>query len=414
MAMVQRILIANRGEIAVRVVRTARALGIETVALYSQADRHALHVTQADTALALPGVTPGESYLNQDAVLDALHRSGADAVHPGYGFLSENAEFAQAVADAGAVFIGPTPQAIRAMGLKDAAKARMDAAGVPVVPGYLGEDQSPAHMAQEAQRIGYPVLIKARAGGGGKGMRKVDTADAFADALESCQREAQAAFGDPTCLIEKWITTPRHIEFQIFGDAHGAVVHLYERDCTLQRRHQKVIEEAPAPGMTDEMREAMGTAAVAAARAVDYRNAGTVEFIVDATDGLRPDRFYFMEMNTRLQVEHPVTEAITGIDLVEWQIQVARGAPLPLRQDQIPLRGWAMEARVYAEDPATGFLPSTGHLRHVRFGAGARVDTGVGAGDEITPYYDPMIAKLIVQGDTRSAALGALSRALDA
>ncbi|MEM9267401.1 MAG: biotin/lipoyl-containing protein, partial [Pseudomonadota bacterium] len=340
---------------------------------------------------------------NQVEVLRALAETGADAVHPGYGFLSENAEFARAVAQAGAVFIGPSPEAIQAMGLKDAAKARMEAAGVPVVPGYLGEDQSADRMAQEAAQIGYPVLIKARAGGGGKGMRKVDAPADFPAALESCQREGAAAFGDPTCLVEKWITTPRHIEVQVFGDAHGNVVHLYERDCTLQRRHQKVIEEAPAPGMTSEMRAAMGEAAVAAARAVGYQNAGTVEFIVDATEGLHPDRFYFMEMNTRLQVEHPVTEAITGQDLVEWQIRVARGEALPLAQADIPLEGWAMEARVYAEDPSTGFLPSTGKLDYVRFSTSARIDTGVRQGDHISPYYDPMIAKVIVTGETREA-----------
>ncbi len=407
--MFKRILIANRGEIACRVIRTAQRMGIETVAIYSHADADAPHVHAATLAEPVGPAPVSESYLNTDAIRKAIEASGADAVHPGYGFLSENAEFAEML---GKRFIGPSATSIRAMGLKDAAKARMEAAGVPVVPGYHGDDQSPERLAKEAGKIGYPVLIKARAGGGGKGMRKVDRAEGFADALASCQREASASFGDPSCLVEKWITTPRHIEVQVFGDTHGNVVHLFERDCSLQRRHQKVIEEAPAPGMSDEMRSAMCEAAVTAAKAINYVGAGTIEFIVDATDGLRPDRFYFMEMNTRLQVEHPVTEAITGLDLVEWQIRVAAGEPLPLSQDQITCTGWAMEARVYAEDPFNGFLPSTGTLHRLVLDDSVRVDSGVREGDEISPYYDPMIAKLIAHGDTREDARRKLVRAL--
>ncbi|HTN95904.1 MAG TPA: biotin/lipoyl-containing protein, partial [Nordella sp.] len=335
------------------------------------------------------------------------------AVHPGYGFLSENAEFAEAVEAAGLAFIGPSPSAIRAMGLKDAAKALMEKAGVRVVPGYHGDNQDAVFLAERAAEIGYPVLIKARAGGGGKGMRRVDREDEFAAALEAARREAVAAFADGAVLIEKYLTKPRHIEIQVFGDRHGNVVHLFERDCSLQRRHQKVIEEAPAPGMTAQMRHAMGDAAVRAAQAIGYSGAGTVEFIADVTDGLWPDRFFFMEMNTRLQVEHPVTEAITGLDLVEWQLRVAAGEPLPKKQSELAIDGWAFEARVYAEDPARGFLPSTGRLSHLSFPeTGARIDTGVRQGDRVSPFYDPMIAKLIVHGPTRAAALARLTQAL--
>ncbi|QDL91325.1 acetyl/propionyl/methylcrotonyl-CoA carboxylase subunit alpha [Paroceanicella profunda] len=411
--MIRKILIANRGEIATRVIATARRLGIATVAVYSDADAAALHVEMADEALRLGPAPAAESYLRGDLVIAAAQASGADAIHPGYGFLSENPGFVEAVEAADLTFIGPSAAAIRAMGLKDAAKRLMEEAGVPVVPGYHGERQEPEFLAAEAARIGFPVLVKARAGGGGKGMRRVDRPEDFTAALLSAQREAQAAFGDPAVLIEKYVTAPRHIEIQVFGDSHGNAVHLGERDCSLQRRHQKVIEEAPAPGMTPQMREAMGAAAVRAAQAIGYSGAGTIEFIVDGSDGLRADRFWFMEMNTRLQVEHPVTEAVTGLDLVEWQIRVASGEALPLRQAEITLTGHAFEARLYAEDAGRGFLPATGRLAHLRFPPGIRADTGVRTGDEISPWYDPMIAKLVTHGPTREAALSALARALD-
>ena len=409
--MFQKILIANRGEIAVRVMRTARRLGVATVAVYSDADAGSLHVSEADEAVHIGAAAARESYLVAEKIIAAAEATGAQAVHPGYGFLSENPDFVDAVEAAGLVFIGPSSSAIRAMGLKDAAKALMTEAGVPVVPGYHGAEQAPDFLAGEADKIGYPVLIKASAGGGGKGMRRVDDPGDFAASLEGAQREAEAAFGNAHCLVEKYVAKPRHIEVQVFGDGQRAV-HLFERDCSLQRRHQKVIEEAPAPGMTEEMREAMGGAAVRAAEAIGYAGAGTVEFIVDASEGLRPDRFYFMEMNTRLQVEHPVTEAITGHDLVEWQLRVASGADLPVTQDELTISGHAFEARIYAEDAAAGFLPATGRIAHLAFPDGARVDTGVRSGDAITPFYDPMIAKLVVHGADRAQALGALSRAL--
>jgi len=412
--MLPSLLIANRGEIACRVIRTARALGVRTVAVYSDADADALHVRLADTVVRLGPAPARDSYLRGDLILAAARETGAAAIHPGYGFLSENADFAEAVLDAGLIWVGPDPASIRAMGLKDAAKQRMIAAGVPVTPGYLGEDQSPERLAAEADRVGYPVLIKAVAGGGGKGMRRVDDAADFAAALAACRREAAAAFGDERVLIERYILAPRHIEVQVFGDRHGNVVHLFERDCSLQRRHQKVIEEAPAPGMDAATRAAVCDAAVRAARAVDYVGAGTIEFIADASEGLRADRVWFMEMNTRLQVEHPVTEAITGVDLVEWQLRVASGEPLPLRQEQLTISGHAIEARLYAEDPARGFLPSTGTLIAFRPGAGVRVDTGVEQGSTISPYYDPMIAKLIAHADTREAARARLGAALAA
>ncbi|MDP3339746.1 acetyl/propionyl/methylcrotonyl-CoA carboxylase subunit alpha [Frigidibacter sp.] len=409
--MFNRILIANRGEIACRVIDTARRMGVATVAVYSTADAASRHVAMADEAVLIGGPAPADSYLRGDAIIAAALETGAEAIHPGYGFLSENPEFVDAVTAAGLVFIGPSAAAIRAMGLKDAAKRLMAEAGVPVVPGYHGANQDAEHLAGAADAVGYPVLIKAVAGGGGKGMRRVDQPEDFAEALASAQREAAGAFGNAAVLIEKYVEKPRHIEMQVFGDGTHAV-HLYERDCSLQRRHQKVIEEAPAPGMTAEMRSAMGEAAVRAATAIGYSGAGTIEFIVDASDGLRPDRFWFMEMNTRLQVEHPVTEAITGIDLVEWQLRVASGEPLPMRQQDIPLRGHAFEARLYAEDVPAGFLPATGTLDHLAFPAGARIETGVRPGDAISPWYDPMIAKVIVHGPTRPVALAQLSRAL--
>ncbi|MGP3696166.1 acetyl/propionyl/methylcrotonyl-CoA carboxylase subunit alpha [Rhodobacter sp. NSM] len=410
--MFRKILIANRGEIAVRIIATARSLGVATVAVHSEADEVALHVAMADEAVAIGGPQPADSYLRGERIIEAALATGAEAIHPGYGFLSENPDFVEAVEAAGLVFIGPSASAIRAMGLKDAAKALMERAGVPVVPGYHGEDQEPEHLALMAADIGYPVLIKAVAGGGGKGMRRVERPEDFSAALASARAEARTAFGNDAVLIEKWIDCPRHIEVQVFGDGTGAV-HLYERDCSLQRRHQKVIEEAPAPGMTPAMREAMGDAAVRAARAIGYRGAGTVEFIVDGSEGLRPDRFWFMEMNTRLQVEHPVTEAVTGIDLVEWQLRVASGEPLPLAQEAIPLRGHAFEARLYAEDVPAGFLPATGRLDHLRFADGVRADTGVRSGDRISPWYDPMIAKIVAHGPSRASALNRLARALE-
>ncbi|KAB2657032.1 acetyl/propionyl/methylcrotonyl-CoA carboxylase subunit alpha [Brucella tritici] len=411
--MFQKILIANRGEIACRVIRTARKLGIATVAIYSDADAHALHVEMADEAVRVGPAISAQSYLNVSAIIEAAKEAGAEAIHPGYGFLSENAGFVDAVEAAGLVFIGPSAKAIRAMGLKDAAKALIEKAGVPVVPGYHGDNQDGAFLKSEADRITYPVLIKARAGGGGKGMRRVDQAADFAAALDSARREAEASFGDSAVLVEKYMTKPRHIEVQVFGDSHGNAVHLFERDCSLQRRHQKVIEEAPAPGMTPEMRAAMGEAAVKAALAIGYCGAGTVEFIADVSEGLRPDRFFFMEMNTRLQVEHPVTEAITGLDLVEWQLRVASGDTLPKRQDELSINGWAFEARLYAEDPARDFLPATGKLALFAPPENARVDSGVRTGDTITPFYDPMIAKIIAHGATRDEALNRLDAALN-
>jgi len=404
------LLIANRGEIACRIARTARRLGIRTVAVYSDADAHAAHVAACDEAVHIGGPRPQESYLRGDAILDAARRTGAQAIHPGYGFLSENAAFAADCARAGIVFVGPSPDSIAAMGSKSAAKALMEKAGVPLTPGYHGERQESDYLLEQARRIGFPVLIKAVAGGGGKGMRRVDGADAFAAALAGCQREAAASFGDPRVLIEKFVDPARHVEIQVFGDTHGNTVYLFERDCSVQRRHQKVIEEAPAPGMTAERRAQMGAAAVAAARAVHYAGAGTVEFIVGA-DGA----FYFMEMNTRLQVEHPVTEMITGLDLVEWQLRVAAGEKLPLGQQDLEIRGHAIEARIYAEDPERDFLPSIGSLEYLappETSATVRIDTGVRQGDEITPYYDPMIAKLIVHGATRADALASLRAAL--
>jgi len=412
-AMIGSLLIANRGEIACRIIRTARAMGIRTIAVYSDADRDALHVRHADEAVHIGASPARESYLVGERIIAAAQESGAEAIHPGYGFLSENADFAQAVRDAGLVWVGPHPDSIRAMGLKDAAKQRMIAAGVPVTPGYLGEDQAPDRLQREADAIGYPVLIKAVAGGGGKGMRRVDSATDFADALTSCQREASSSFGNSDVLIEKYILSPRHIEVQVFGDTHGNVVHLFERDCSLQRRHQKVIEEAPAPGMDAETRAAICAAAVRAAQAVDYVGAGTIEFIADASEGLRADRIWFMEMNTRLQVEHPVTEEITGQDLVEWQLRVASGEPLPRRQDELAIDGWAMEARLYAEDPTRGFLPSIGRLVAFDLGDGTRVDTGVEQGAGISPFYDPMIAKVIAWGPDRATARETLAAALD-
>ncbi|WCR11836.1 acetyl/propionyl/methylcrotonyl-CoA carboxylase subunit alpha [Paracoccus stylophorae] len=409
--MFQKILIANRGEIACRVIDSCRRLGVATVAVFSDADRAARHVAMADEAVHLGGAAPSDSYLRGDAIIAAAQSTGAQAIHPGYGFLSENPDFVQAVEAAGLVFIGPSPQAIRAMGLKDAAKALMEEAGVPVVPGYHGENQDPDHLASEAEGIGYPVLIKAVAGGGGKGMRRVDDPADFADALASAQSEARNAFGNAAVLIEKYILRPRHIEVQVFGDGDRAV-HLFERDCSLQRRHQKVIEEAPAPGMTPEMRKVMGAAAVRAAEAIGYKGAGTIEFIVDGSKGLRKDGFWFMEMNTRLQVEHPVTEAITGVDLVEWQLRVASGEKLPAKQEDLHITGHAFEARLYAEDVPAGFLPATGRLAHLAFPDGARIETGVRQGDTISPWYDPMIAKIVTHGPTRAVALRALEAAL--
>jgi len=401
----RKILIANRGEIACRVMRTAKRMGIRTVAVYSDADRHALHVEMADEARHIGPPLAAESYLRIDAVIAAAKASGAEAIHPGYGFLAENEDFAAACQRAGLVFIGPSPEAIAAMGDKSAAKRLMEKAGVPLVPGYHGETQDAALLAKEAARIGYPVLIKPSAGGGGKGMRVVTDGKAFAAGLEGARREAKAAFGDERVLIERYLERPRHIEMQVFGDAHGNLVHLYERDCSVQRRHQKVIEEAPAPRFAH--RAEMGAAAVSAAKAIRYTGAGTVEFIAEQ-DG----RFYFMEMNTRLQVEHPVTEMITGLDLVELQLRVATGERLPFTQEAVRARGHAIEARIYAEDPERDFLPATGRLVHLAFPAEARVDTGVRQGDEISPWYDPLIAKLIVHGEDRASALARLAAAL--
>jgi 3-methylcrotonyl-CoA carboxylase alpha subunit len=426
--MFKKILIANRGEIACRVAATARRLGVQTVAVFSDADAHAKHVLACDEAVHIGAASPKESYLRGDRIIAAALTTDAQAVHPGYGFLSENAEFAQACADAGLVFIGPPPSALKAMGLKAEAKQLMERAGVPLVPGYHGADQDPALLKREADRIGYPVLIKASAGGGGKGMRAVNHTAEFDAALASCKREAINSFGDDAVLIERYVTRPRHIEIQVFGDTQGDVVYLFERDCSVQRRHQKVLEEAPAPGLSDARRSSMGAAAVAAAKAVGYVGAGTVEFIVEP----QPDgdlRFYFMEMNTRLQVEHPVTEAVTGLDLVEWQLRVASGQPLPLKQHEMKLRGHAIEARICAENPDAQFLPATGTLQvarwpeHVAFSrnadgeglhdaAAVRVDSGFAQGDEVSPYYDSMIAKLIVWGVDREQALARLDVAL--
>ena len=422
--MFNKILIANRGEIACRVAATARRMAIKTVAVYSDADANAKHVSVCDEAVHIGASAPRESYLRWQHILEAAKATGAQAVHPGYGFLSENEEFAQACADAGLVFIGPLPSSIKAMGLKAESKQLMGKAGVPLVPGYHGADQDPALLQREADGIGYPVLIKASAGGGGKGMRAVDKAEDFAAALASCKREAINSFGDDAVLIEKYVQRPRHIEIQVFGDTHGNYVYLFERDCSVQRRHQKVLEEAPAPGMTPELRQKMGEAAVAAARAVSYVGAGTVEFIVEQrVDGSM--EFFFMEMNTRLQVEHPVTEAITGQDLVEWQLRVASGEPLPLRQDQLKITGHAIEARICAENPDNNFLPATGTLQvyglpdcvtferaDAPVGPRVRVDSGVRQGDAISPFYDSMVAKLIVHGETRAQALARLDVAL--
>mgnify|MGYP002651908102 CR=1 FL=1 len=449
--MFKKILIANRGEIACRVASTAKRLGVKTVAVYSDADAQAKHVAVCDEAVHIGGSAPKDSYLRWERIIDAAKATGAQAIHPGYGFLSENEDFAKACADAGLVFIGPPASAINAMGLKAESKRLMEQAQVPLVPGYHGADQDPALLQREADRIGYPVLIKASAGGGGKGMRAVDKAEDFAAALDSCKREAINSFGDDAVLVEKYVQRPRHIEIQVFGDTHGNCVYLFERDCSVQRRHQKVLEEAPAPGMTPELRARMGEAAVAAARAVNYVGAGTVEFIVEQPGGYglegadegfaagppqgetRPPRgagsdtqcatvgarFYFMEMNTRLQVEHPVTEAITGLDLVEWQLRVASGEPLPLRQEDLRITGHAIEARICAENPDNNFLPATGALNVyalpecVTFERGAvRVDSGVRQGDVISPFYDSMVAKLIVHGDTREQALARLDEAL--
>jgi 3-methylcrotonyl-CoA carboxylase alpha subunit len=403
------ILIANRGEIACRIIGTCRRLGIRTIAVYSDADAHSRHVRLADRALRVGPAPSQESYLAIDRVIDATKKSGAQAIHPGYGFLAENADFADACDAAGIVFIGPPSAAIRAMGSKAAAKALMRVAGVPLTPGYDGAEQDATFLQQQAYAIGYPVMIKANAGGGGKGMRRVDTAEQFQPALASCKREADTAFGDDSVLLEKYVVAPRHIEVQVFGDVHGNIVSLFERDCSVQRRHQKVIEEAPAPLMTIRQREALGKAAREAAGAVGYVGAGTVEFLFDG------DAFYFMEMNTRLQVEHPVTEMITRLDLVEWQLRVAAGGPVPLSQEQLAFHGHAIEVRVYAEDPNHDFLPSIGKLVHLAAPAGSehvRIDTGVEQGDTITPFYDPMIAKLIVWDETRELAVRRLSTAL--
>ncbi|WP_333824820.1 acetyl/propionyl/methylcrotonyl-CoA carboxylase subunit alpha [Pinisolibacter sp.] len=405
---IRTLLVANRGEIACRIFSTARRMGIRTVAVHSEADADALHVRTADEAHLIGPAAARDSYLRIDRILEAAKASGADAIHPGYGFLSENAEFAEAVAAAGLIFVGPPASAIRAMGSKSAAKSLMETAGVPLVPGYHGADQDPELLAREATRIGYPVLIKASAGGGGKGMKVVERAEDFAATLASAKREAASSFGDDRVLIERYLTKPRHIEVQVFADAHGDTLHLFERDCSVQRRHQKVIEEAPAPGMTPERRAAMGTAAVEAARAVGYVGAGTVEFIAEGDD------FFFMEMNTRLQVEHPVTEAITGEDLVEWQIRVARGEALPCRQEDLVVMGHAVEARLYAEDADRDFLPQTGRLDHLAFPTNVRIDAGVATGDVVSHHYDPMIAKLIAHGATREEALERLADALAA
>ena len=413
--MFKSVLIANRGEIACRIARTARRMGLRSIAVYSDVDADALHVRQCDEAHLIGPAPAAQSYLSIDNLIAVARNARAECIHPGYGFLSENAEFAEACVGAGIAFVGPPAEAIRAMGLKHRAKTLMEKAGVPVVPGYHGEMQEPKFLKQKAYEIGYPVLIKPLAGGGGKGMRRVERHADFDAALEGAQREAKAAFGDARVLVEKYVARPRHVEVQIFADQHGNAIHLGERDCSLQRRHQKVIEEAPAPGMTAELRTRMGTAAIAAAKAAGYVGAGTVEFIADATNGLKAGSFWFMEMNTRLQVEHPVTEAVTGLDLVEWQLRIAAGEKLPLAQDQVAFEGHAVEARLYAEDPERGFLPSTGRVIGLQFPEidGLRVDTGVEAGSEVTPHYDPMIAKLIALGKTRTEAFDRLAIALD-
>jgi len=407
------VLIANRGEIACRIARTARRLGLRTIAVYSAADAHALHRRVCDEAYFIGPAEPGESYLNIERLIEAAKQAGAECIHPGYGFVSENADFAEACAHAGIEFVGPPAAAMRAMGLKDRAKVLMEKAGVPIVPGYHGERQDAEFLAERAAAIGYPVLIKPAAGGGGRGLRRVDGKAEFEAAFEGAVREVAAAFGSGRVLIEKYVAAARHIEIQVFADKHGNIVHLGERDCSLQRRHQKVIEETPAPGMTEQLRAQMGAAAVEAARAVGYVGAGTVEFVADGTKGLRPDGFWFIEMNTRLQVEHPVTEEVTGIDLVAWQFQVAAGEKLPLTQAQVRFEGHAIEARVYAEDPGNGFLPSTGPILGLGLPADVRVESGVEAGGEVTPYYDPMIAKLIVHEPSREAAIHRMATALE-
>ncbi|MGC1356203.1 MAG: biotin carboxylase N-terminal domain-containing protein [Xanthobacteraceae bacterium] len=411
--MLKSVLIANRGEIACRIARTAKLLGMRTIAVYSAADERALHRRVCDESYFIGGAEPRESYLSIQRLIEAAKLSGAECVHPGYGFLSESGDFAEACAQAGLVFVGPPPAAIRAMGLKDHAKALMQRAGVPVVPGYYGERQEPAFLKEQADAIGYPVLIKPAVGGGGRGMRRVDRGADFADALAGAVRESASAFGGSRVLIEKYVSAPRHIEIQVFADTYGNTIHLGERDCSLQRRHQKVIEETPAPGMTDRLRAKMGAAAVEAARAVNYAGAGTVEFVADGSRGLREDGFWFIEMNTRLQVEHPVTEEVTGLDLVAWQFRVASGERLPLTQSEIRFNGHAVEARVYAEDPENGFLPSSGRIVGLELPSTVRVDSGVEAGGEVSPFYDAMIAKLIAHAKTREAALDRMTRALD-
>jgi 3-methylcrotonyl-CoA carboxylase alpha subunit len=412
--MLRSVLIANRGEIACRVWRTAKGLGMRTIAVYSDADAGALHTRLCDEAYPIGGAQPGESYLSIDNLIAAAKQAGAECIHPGYGFVSENADFAEACRSAGIVFVGPCAAAMRAMGLKDRAKLLMEKAGVPIVPGYHGERQDAKLLREKAYEIGYPVLIKPAAGGGGRGMRRVDKHADFDAALEGALRESRSAFGVGRVLIEKFIPSPRHIEIQVFADSHGHAVHLGERDCSLQRRHQKVVEEAPAPGMTPALRAQMGAVAIAAAKAVGYRGAGTVEFVADGTRELRADGFWFIEMNTRLQVEHPVTEEITGLDLVEWQFRIAAGERLPLTQSQIRFDGHAIEARVYAEDPEHGFLPSTGKIVALELPKNIRVDSGIEVGAEVTPFYDAMIAKLIAQAPTREAALEQLEKALEA
>jgi 3-methylcrotonyl-CoA carboxylase alpha subunit len=410
---VRRLLIANRGEIAVRVIRACREAGVSPVAVYSEADREALHIALADAAYLIGPGPASESYLRIENILEAARQSGADAVHPGYGFLSENADFARACADAGLTFVGPPESVIRLLGDKSAAKRLVESVGVPVVPGYSGEEQAPAHLKAAAKRIGTPLLIKAAAGGGGRGMRVVHKLEEFGDLLDEARREAQAAFGSDRVLLEKLVSRPRHVEFQIFGDAQGRVVHLFERECSIQRRHQKIVEESPSPALTPQLRARMAEAAVNAARAAGYVNAGTVEFLVEE----RPDgehAFYFLEVNTRLQVEHPVTETLTGLDLVRWQLRVADGEPLPLAQEAIRAAGHALEVRLYAEDAAAGFLPSVGRLAQWRepSGPGVRVDSGVERGSDVSPYYDPMLAKLIARGENREQTLARMEQAL--
>ncbi|HEY6456760.1 MAG TPA: biotin carboxylase N-terminal domain-containing protein [Steroidobacteraceae bacterium] len=411
--MMESLLIANRGEIARRIIRTARRLGVRTIAVYSTADEHAPFVQEADEAIAIGAPPARESYLDGERILAAAVATRAAAIHPGYGFVSENAAFAEAVQAAGLLWVGAPPAAIRAMGLKDAAKRLMMQVGVPVTPGYLGEDQSPAHLKREAAALGYPILIKAIAGGGGRGMRRVAAPEHFAEALAACRREAAGAFGEDRVLLERYISSPRHLEVQVFGDCHGQLVHLFERDCSLQRRHQKVIEEAPAPGISTAIRAFLCDTAIKAAGAVNYVGAGTVEFIADASRGLDADRLWFMEMNTRLQVEHPVTEAITGQDLVEWQLRIACGERLPRRQKELQIHGCAMEARLYAENPSTGFLPSTGALLHLVLPTNIRVDSAVEPGEEVTGFYDSLLAKLTVHASTRAAAARQLAQACE-